>query len=446
MLRLGARQSGQESQVCTRVDRLRIIQMMRRQSLSLVVAFFWFATAARPAQAHGTFPATSSISVRPGANDELVIGTTFGVLLSSDQGRSWQWICENALTATARALPIIKYLANGSLLAGDFFGLTRSTDRGCTWKAVEAFVDVGVMDVQIHPSQSNVLHATTGRFGQLNSVFVSENWGETFIPLGLSSSQSYFSGVRVAPSDPLRIYVSAWWPQPMRSWLFRSDDRGAHFTQVYESPPELGPLTVLAISPTDRQVLFVASSRGVLHTLSRSDDGGATFTTVLEANEVFQSVSISADGQRVLAARANGFYRSEDRGQTFHSLATPSQNVCLFESASTIYACGSPLVDGFAAASTADFDAGWRPLLQLNEIRGPAQCPPGTPAEEACPSLWPAEQEWIRSFQRVDAGQPDAGRPKAIPTQPGCRCAQSGGLLWLALGLLVRCFSSKSAA
>src|SRR5258706_6849694 len=73
--------------------------------------------AGRTAQANGRYPLANQLVVDPGAPDHLVARTTFGLLSSHDTGKSWTWICEDALGALDNSEdPAIAVTADGSIL------------------------------------------------------------------------------------------------------------------------------------------------------------------------------------------------------------------------------------------------------------------------------------------------------------------------------------------
>jgi hypothetical protein len=65
---------------------------MRRVLAGLVV----FAVSSA-AYAHGPDPHATSITFQRGNDQHIVAGTTYGMLISSDGGATWHWMCEAAV-------------------------------------------------------------------------------------------------------------------------------------------------------------------------------------------------------------------------------------------------------------------------------------------------------------------------------------------------------------
>jgi hypothetical protein len=60
------------------------------RSLAIVAALLYPAAAL----ANGRPPLTNGVHFRPGDNHSLYVATTFGLLVSHDDGCSFRWICE----------------------------------------------------------------------------------------------------------------------------------------------------------------------------------------------------------------------------------------------------------------------------------------------------------------------------------------------------------------
>ena len=50
-----------------------------------------------PVFGHDRPPMTVSIGFRPGVPEDMIVATSFGLLVSRDAGESWRWICEEAI-------------------------------------------------------------------------------------------------------------------------------------------------------------------------------------------------------------------------------------------------------------------------------------------------------------------------------------------------------------
>src|SRR3954467_7398161 len=75
--------------------------------------------AASSARANGRFP--ESLRLLESARDpnHLVVGGTFGLLITEDRGKNWYHVCEKAFALGLReGDPLLEMMSDGTLLAG----------------------------------------------------------------------------------------------------------------------------------------------------------------------------------------------------------------------------------------------------------------------------------------------------------------------------------------
>src|SRR5437868_2773906 len=105
------------------------------RSPRLLVAAVALAPAA--AFADGAFPDSMSIFLPPARPHEILVATTFGLLVSSDDGHRWELICEESITNFGET--ITQYQMGpppaSPLYAVSSDQLVASADSGCTWTA-----------------------------------------------------------------------------------------------------------------------------------------------------------------------------------------------------------------------------------------------------------------------------------------------------------------------
>jgi len=77
------------------------------------------------ALANGRFPASSMLVARPGDPSRLAMRATYGLLLSSDGGSSWDWVCERAVGYGGNEDPSVVISGSGALVVGTFTGTSR---------------------------------------------------------------------------------------------------------------------------------------------------------------------------------------------------------------------------------------------------------------------------------------------------------------------------------
>nr|MBA3463453.1 hypothetical protein [Deltaproteobacteria bacterium] len=91
------------------------------------------------AVANGRAPLTNGIYLRPGDDRSLYVRTTFGLIISHDDGCTFRWVCEKAIGYGGEFDPKYAIATDGTIFATTFTGLRVSRDNGCTWStATEA--------------------------------------------------------------------------------------------------------------------------------------------------------------------------------------------------------------------------------------------------------------------------------------------------------------------
>ncbi|MBA3819727.1 MAG: hypothetical protein H0X17_12595, partial [Deltaproteobacteria bacterium] len=303
------------------------------------------ALAPPPAAANGRPPLTTGIAFRPADPRSIYVRTTFGLLISHDDGCSFRWICERAIGYSGGFDPKYAIAGDGTIFATTFEGLRVSRDGGCTWATATAEQPAGAGTIAalwidaIDLAPNGDVWVATAESAAPNNVYRSTDGGVTFAPRGLRSPTVWWKSVKVAPSDPRRVYVTGYQVAgtPMAR-LQRSDDAGGTWREqpLTAAPPlKLGSTPIVlvsAVAPADPDALLVTSlganppGGDVLY---RSTDGGASFTEVFASTDRIRDVVHAADGSVYVATLGGGSARSTDGGATFTPLAAAPQLGCL---------------------------------------------------------------------------------------------------------------------
>src|SRR5690349_20187638 len=100
-----------------------------RAALAILLA----AVVPRAADANGRYPQAVSIHFQPGNNHRILVGATFGMLLSEDDGATWRWTCEKNIGYGGIFDPTYEISQAGTIFATTFDGLSISRDSGCNF-------------------------------------------------------------------------------------------------------------------------------------------------------------------------------------------------------------------------------------------------------------------------------------------------------------------------
>ncbi len=411
----------------------------------------------RVAAANGRFPTAQHVVVGPGAGREaLALRTTFGVLTSLDGGRGWQWRCEEMLGYSYTAVwdpPVALGLspAGPRLLVGLTDGLVGSPD-GCTAAPVSALSGRFAGDLTTSPDGRTVYFVSSDN--RPNGLFVSRDGGETFAAYGATVEGVFFETVEVAPSDPLRLYLTGVTrAEPQRAVVYRSDDGGLTLRPLDWPGPPVERLFVSGIDPRDPDVCYLRATlpASTATALLRVTQAGAAVEEIARVDDAMRGFALSDDGRRVFVGSPEaGLMRSVDRGPFVPRGSYRVQ--CLRFHAGGLYVCGDERVDGFALGRSEDDGATALPLLRLGDVLPRPVCGPGSTWSQRCEVLWPLLQSTLRPLRdggpdtgpvgSLDAaGARDAPGGAPPPTGRGCGCrvvqgSPGGRPSVLGLGLL----------
>jgi hypothetical protein len=226
--------------------------------------------------------------------------------------------------------------------------------------------------------------------------------------------------IDVAPSDPLRLYVSA--ASGTSFVLLRSDDEGLTWDSSPIAVDDEGGADgayIAGVSPSNPERLYVRVPRwlddpeeGVAFwddSLLFSEDGGRRFSDVLRRRGNLLGFALSPDGTSVLVGFGDpnvapiftdgaslGLYRAAVTDHAFEQLLPSVPVSCLTWTEGALYVCAreyDPLgmaaeTDFHLARSTASTpgEADFVTLLKLKDVRGPAPWSDGRPNE--CAAEW----------------------------------------------------------
>jgi MYXO-CTERM domain-containing protein len=421
----------------------------RERALAIVVAVL--GSVPLSAHANGRAAAVTSIAVGPVGDRPLLAGTTFGALVSSDDGASWRWICEPSIyggqTAGVYDLRLL-VTAGGRLLVGTESGLYYSRDGGCSFAQAEgALLGLTVADVAASPADPRMLYAVSAASGRGNGLFVSHDEGEHWQAAAALDDQVLFRRVTAAGSDAFASGFDQIGSGHHHLYRYRGGD--GSFTQLEPSGVDtaLPFLDVIgSASAGTEPVVFLAGRTLAQAVVYRSVDGAGSFTPIFMTDFIRTALY---DGRTVWVGADDGLHLSRDGAGFVAGQAAPFH--CLTVRGGPLYAC--PSRGGTAQLQRSDDGLTFQGLLSFHQnVVGTLACPAGTPTHDLCEPLWPALAmqlgiERDAGVEPTDAGSTDApaasGDANATPDGPapgaaagstGCGC-HVGGAAGAPLGL-----------
>src|SRR5579863_290845 len=274
-----------------------------------------------------------------------------GIWKSDDAGRTWRPIFDGEPTGSIGALaaapsnPRVVYAGSGEglqrpdLAVGD--GMYKSTDGGDTWTHLGLRDGQQIASIAVDPKDANrlfvaVLGHPYGPNAQ-RGVYRSLDGGATFTQVLYKNENVGAFGVTLDPNDPNLVYATLWaarqapWEigasfEMPGSGVFKSSDGGTSWTQLTAGLPARVGRCEVAVAPSDSRVVYVyadveakGDDAGALY---RSDDAGAHFTLVNNADEIAQrgddliSLAVDPTNAQIVYLTNTSTYRSTDGGKT----------------------------------------------------------------------------------------------------------------------------------
>lgn len=397
------------------------------------------------AHAHGREPSLGQIAFDPADPDHVIVRTTWGFITTRDHGETFTWQCAHGVPFDrTREDPSIAMTRSSALLAATYDGITRSDPTQCAWSVPPTAPGGGyVTDVVVEAGAPDVAWAILSPGSRPDEVHRSDDEGLTWSPIAMPHASALTDRIRVAPSDPMRIYTSGVVPRTETAdkvgMVLRSTDRGMTWTPT--AIPLLEPertVHVLGVDPTDPDRVFARVLRRVTDEVPErlivSDDGGETWATAVEMLEIV-GFAISSDGQRVWAGSWDGgLHRSDDGGRTWAVLDDVVRVRCLAwrESASAdgeLWICADGFTRGYALGRSDDGGDTVTPLWTYHDVVNEVGCDPSTPVGMVCPMFWPDLALDLQLDGSVPPPDADAGVAPGIdgsvgpPRPTTCGCA-----------------------
>src|SRR6478672_980025 len=186
--------------------------------------------AARPAAANGAFPESDAVLLPVDHPQRIILSTNFGLIISDDDGATWQWTCEQPQTSMATTYALGAPPQELLYALSTEVGLASSDDVACRWiRDGGALADTIATDFFPDPTESRRVLAIAAAPADAgigaDVVYESMDGGETFdaTPIYVASAGDRLVGVEIARSDPRTVYVAIAAPGP-HPLLARSDD------------------------------------------------------------------------------------------------------------------------------------------------------------------------------------------------------------------------------
>ncbi len=251
-----------------------------------------------------------------------------GLFKSTDGGQTWTKIASTSQVGTRIAKVLVNPSNSNTIFVASNAGLVVSRDGGSSWSV--ALNVSHCNDVEINPSNTNIIYASFYGYG----VYKSTDGGYTWTKLtnGLPSTGFTRIELAIAPSSPDVVYASFASSVYNLLGLYKTTDGGASWTILSNTPDYLVPQGFydhcIIVDPTNPNIVYAggvypydASHYGLVMTT----DGGNTWTDITFASDNtklhpdMQALFISSDGV-LWVATDGGVWKTSNPGATWTDL------------------------------------------------------------------------------------------------------------------------------
>ena len=268
----------------------------------------------------------SRVAVAPSAPKTVYVGSSHGIFVSTDQGKTWAGLGADAGGTSQVSALTVSPAAATTAYAGTGSGALITVDGGATWSPmnsglplIDGFNPPAVTALVVDPATPNTIYTGTDGVG-IYKTTDGHNW--TPASNGLAGENVY--SLAINPKDPNTLYASTYdgteGPPDSRVGIgvFKSTDGGAHWTSVSAGLTNM-LIRTLAVDPANPTTLYAGCNRDGIF---KSVNGAATWTLSNNGVGSYPSniVVDPANSTVYTSTYDAGVFQSNDFGNTWNPI------------------------------------------------------------------------------------------------------------------------------
>ncbi len=201
-------------------------------------------------------------------------------------------------------------------------GLYKSLDQGESWEHLTlrdnalSITALNVLSMAVNPDNTSILYLGSRGNGIYKSFSQGKYWHRLEDRNGVFSSRANVYDIAIDPKDPDRIYAGVY--QDKKGRVFRSQDGGESWEEVYIVSKEKFAVFAVAIDSFDSSIVYIGTAQGGF---LKSTDYGKSWETMRWFEDVISDIVINPRDTRVvyLSTFEKGIYKTSDKGKNWQS-------------------------------------------------------------------------------------------------------------------------------
>lgn len=249
----------------------------------------------------------------------------------------------------------------------------KSADGGKTWEtkstvnAKQNIAGVDVLSMAINPNDTKNIYIGTRDDG----IFVTKNNGEAWEKLNYPPNKVY--GLVVDNINPWIVYATGVWQE--RGKIYKSEDSGSSWKEIYTEPANGTVVISLSASPSNPEVLYAGTSGNAIF---KTTNGGQTWINLFKSNGPVTGIALDSNDDKTVyfLMQGKGILRTRDGGLNFEDLGRNVKTDKIFANVSSFSIATDPHQSGLLYAGTdkgiiksTDFGDSWNILNILESSK-----------------------------------------------------------------------------
>lgn len=196
--------------------------------------------------------------------------------------------------------------------------ILKTTNGGERWEAKVKIDDkqtisaVDILSMAMDPADSQIVYIGTVK----NGLYVTRNGGEQWEKINFPLTNIY--GLAIDNNNSQIIYASGIWQK--KGKIYKSENRGADWKEIYTEPAEGTTISSLEISKFNSQLLYAGTSEGMI---IKTVDGGASWKNLYKSQGPIIRITYDPgnDSDVYFGLFNKGILRTKDGATSFEDLS-----------------------------------------------------------------------------------------------------------------------------